>query len=439
MGCRHLLHSPGGMRKKVLALVDCNNFYVSCERVFHAALENTPVVVLSNNDGCVVARSNEAKKLGIKMGQPAFQCQDILHKHQVQVFSSNYSLYADMSARVMKVLAGFAPAIEHYSIDEAFLDLSSLAIDDLTEFGRTLKARVMQYTGIPVSVGIAPTKSLTKIATEIVKKDPLYGGVLDLTALADHELDTYLAAVSIEDVWGIGRKYALFLSNYGITTAKDLKYGDEKWIRRYLTVVGERIVYELRGIACMPLECEPKSKKGIMCAKTFGREVTHLHELEEAVATYTARAAEKLRGQETLAAALNVFVQTSQFNTDVPRYSNSFTVPISYPTSFTPDLIGYALHGLHAIYREGYRYKKAGVYLTKIVPGEGVQPDLFGDFSLHEHYQQARLMAIVDALNRIYGRDTLFFAVQGITRPWKMQQSRLSPRFTTQWSEILAL
>jgi DNA polymerase V len=430
------------MRKKVLALVDCNNFYVSCERVFHAALHNKPVVVLSNNDGCIVARSNEAKKLGIKMGQAVFQCQDILHLHHVQVFSSNYSLYADMSARVMNVLSQFSPTIEHYSIDEAFLDLSNLtsdASDDLTEFGHTLKTRVMQFTGIPVSVGIASTKSLTKIASEIVKRDPKYGGVLDLTSLSGQELDAYLAATPIEDVWGIGQKYALFLSNYGITTAKDLKDCDEKWVRRYLTVVGERIVYELRGTSCIPLECEPKSKKAIMCAKSFGREVTRLEELEEAVATYTARAAEKLRSQETLATGLNVFVQTNQFNTNTPRYANSYTVHIAYPTSFTPDLLGYALHGLQAIYREGYSYKKVGVCLSKIVPEDGVQPDLFGDFSLREHSRQARLMALVDAINSIYGRDTLFFAVQGITRPWKMQQSRLSPRFTTRWSEILSI
>jgi DNA polymerase V len=427
------------MKKQVFALIDCNNFYVSCERVFHAALQNQAVIVLSNNDGCVVARSNEAKKLGIKMGQPVFQCQDIIKKHQIQVFSSNYSLYADMSRRVMHVLAQFTSALEVYSIDEAFLDFTSHQGDDLVESGRLICARVLQFTGIPVSVGIASTKVLCKIATETVKKDPASAGVLNLYDLAEQEVDRYLQAISIEDVWGIGSKYALFLSNHGIVTAKDLKYSDEKWVRRHLTVVGERIVFELRGISCMPLECEPKPKQGIMCSKTFGREVGSFSELQEAVSTYTARAAEKLRSQETLTSSLNVFVQTNRFQQEVPYYANSYTMQLPYPTAFTPALIVHALVGLRAIYREGYRYRKAGVYLAKIVPEEHVQPDLFGEFSLHEHYQQSRFMSIVDALNRVYGRDTLFFAVQGISRSWKMRQSHLSSRYTTQWSEILTI
>jgi len=427
------------MKPKVIALVDCNNFYVSCERVFNAQLHNRPVIVLSNNDGCVVARSNESKKLGIKMGQPLFQCQDIIEQHHVQVFSSNYSLYADMSSRVMKVLASFSPTIESYSIDEAFLDLTDLAIDDLTEFGKTIKARVMQLTGIPVSVGIAPTKCLAKVATEVVKTDSLFGGVLDLTQLAEDKLDQMLAKVAIEDVWGIGRKYSLFLGNYGITTAKHLKDADQKWIRRYLTVVGERIVLELRGISCIPLETERPPKKGIMCSKTFGKDITTLDELTEAVATYTARAAEKLRQQDSLAASLTVFIRTNTFNPNLPQYSNSFTCTIPYPTAFTPELIRAALTGLKAMYKDGYRYKKAGVYLSQITPLDAVQPDLFGDFSLAQHVQQARLMALIDAVNRVYGRDTLVLAVQGTTRAWAMQRLRLSQQFTSRWEEILTV
>lgn len=427
------------MNTKVLALIDGNNFYVSCERVFHAALQDQAVIVLSNNDGCVVARSNEAKKLGIKMGQPVFQCREIIKKHHIQVFSSNYSLYADMSRRVMHVLAQFSSALEVYSIDEAFLDITAHQSDDLMEYGRLLRARVLQFTGIPVSIGIASTKVLCKIATETVKKDPASAGVLNLCELSAKEVDRYLQAIAIEDVWGIGPKYALFLSNYGITTARDLKYSDERWVRRHLTVVGERIVLELRGISCMPLECEPKPKQSIICSKTFGREVRRLVELQEAVATYTARAAEKLRSQQTLASTLTVFVQTDRFKQEVPYYANSYTLALPSPTAFTPELIAHALVGLKAIYREGYGYRKAGVSVTKIVPEDHVQPDLFGEFSLHEHYQQARVMFIVDTLNRVYGRDTLFFAVQGINRSWKMRQSHLSGRFTTQWSEILTI
>jgi len=317
------------------------------------------------------------------------------------------------------------------------MDLSHRQGEDLVELGRVIRARVLQFTGIPVSIGIAPTKVLAKIAAEIVKKDPAYAGVLDLHRLTGQDIDPYLEAIEVGDVWGIGRKYALFLSNYGIDTARDLKYCDAQWARRHLTVVGERIVLELRGISCMPLEVEAKSKQGIMCSKTFGREVTEYEQMMEVVANYTARAAEKLRSQETLASSLSVFVQTSRFNQQEEHYSNSFALRIPYPTAYTPDLVVYALQCLKAIYRPGHRYKKAGVFLSKIVPEESVQPDLFGEFSLSRHYQQVRLMYIVDAINRVYGRDTLFFAVQGVVRPWRMRQSQLSGRYTTQWSEIL--
>lgn len=427
------------MRKKVFALVDCNNFYVSCERVFHASIQNKPVVVLSNNDGCIVARSNEAKKLGIKMGQPLFQCQDIIKKYNVQIFSSNYSLYADMSARVMKILSQFSPAIETYSIDEAFLDLTSFATVDLTELGQTIKARVFQFTGIPVSVGIAPTKSLTKIATEIVKEAPHYGGVLDMTEFTQAQTDALLSTIAVEDVWGIGRKYTLFLNNYGIETAKDLKYADQKWIRKYLTVMGERIVLELQEISCMPIETEKSAKKGIMCSKTFGKEISAENELREAVATYTARVAEKLRQQDSLTATLTVFIKTNSFNKNIPQYANSFTIDLPHSTAFTPELITSALEGLRAIYRDGYRYKKAGVYLSKITSQDSLQLDLFGSLSLEKHTRESRLMFIVDAINRIHGQNTLFFAVQGISRTWAMQQHHVSSHFTTRWDELLTV
>ena len=427
------------MRKKLFALIDCNNFYVSCERVFNASIQNKPTIVLSNNDSCVVARSNEVKKLGVKMGQPVFEIAGLIKKHNIQVFSSNYSLYADMSKRVMNVLSKFSPHQEIYSIDESFLELTDQVIDDLTEFGRTIKDCVMQQTGIPVSVGIAPTKCLTKIASEIVKSDPSYRGVLDLSSLSDEQIDKYLTQVEIGDVWGIGHKYALFLGNYGILTARDLKYADEKWIRRHLTVMGARIVLELRGISCMPLEEDTPPKQGIMCAKTFGREITEVEEMQEAITTYTARAAEKLREQDSLTTCITVFIRTNSFKKNVEQYSNSFTTHIPYPTAFTPDLIKYALEGLKAIYRPGHSYYKAGVFISKIKPQSSVQPDLFGDFNLTELYKQARLMMIVDAINSIYGRDTLIFAIQGVTRSWKMKQLKLSSRFTTRWSEVLTI
>jgi DNA polymerase V len=427
------------MRDRIVALVDCNNFYVSCQRAFHASLQKKPVIVLSNNDGCVIARSNEVKALGIKMGQPFFECRDLIEKHHIHVFSSNYSLYADMSDRVMKVLAEFAPRLEIYSIDEAFLDLTSLSLADLTAYGHEIRVRVLQLTGIPVSVGIARTKTLAKLANEIVKKQPLYVGVLDLSGLSAQDIDTHLEALPVEDVWGIGAHYGHFLRSEGIFTAKELKNADETWIRKHLTVVGQRTVLELRGIACIPLEPELQAKKGIMCAKTFGREITSQEELEEAVANYTARAAEKLRSQHSLASCISVFIQTNRFKKGIPQHSANLSRHLQFPTAFTPDLIKQALEAVRAIYRPGHGYRKAGVYLSKIVPDENVQPDLFGGFSLSVHYKQMRLMSIVDVINKVYGRDTLFFAAQGIARPWKMRQERRSLRYTTKWSELLSV
>jgi len=426
------------MKKKILTLIDCNNFYVSCEKAFSGAIQAKPTIVLSNNDGCVVARSNDVKQW-IKMGQPVFEVEDIIKEHDIQVFSSNYTLYATMSARVMRVLSRFSPALEVYSIDEAFADLTDLVVDDLTDYGKTIKARVLQYTGLPVSVGIASSKCLCKIANELVKHDPSYEGVLDLSALSEEDVDTLLSRVAIEDVWGIGRKYATFLQNHGILTARDLKYADEQWIRKYLTVTGHRIVLELRGISCIPLEIVRPTKKGIMCAKTFGQEITEYTELAEAVACYVARAAEKLRSQDSQTAFLTVFVRTNHFNKTIPHYENSYSIRLPLATAFTPDLIVSALRGLKAIFQDGFKYKKAGVMLSKITPLAHMQPDLFGDVSLYDYYRKARLMAVVDAINSIYGRDSLFFAVQGGTRPWKMRQSRLSGRFTTQWGEILTI
>lgn len=427
------------MKQKVFALIDCASFYVSCERAFQAALHNRPTIVLSNNDGCIVALSSEAKQLGLKRGQPLFKCQEVIRAHGVQVYSSNYSFYQEMSARVMNVLAGFSPRLEVYSIDEAFLDLSDLVIDDLTEFGRMIKERVLQCTGIPVRVAIASTKCLTKIACELVKDNPQCGDVLDVTGFTSQQLDAALARIVIEDVWGIGPKYARFLRNHGVLSARDLRDADEKWVKKYLTVVGARIVLELRGISCLPLEVKRPPKQHIACAKSFGREIESLTELEEAVSTYAARAAEKLRAQDSLASRLTVFLRTNPFDTRIPQYANSFTVDLPHPTAFTPELFRHALAGLRAIYQEGYRYKKAGIELSRITPLHAVQPDLFGEVSLYGHYRQARLMAIVDALNRIFGRDTLVFAVQGISRSWRMRQGMLSQHFTTRWEEILTI
>ncbi len=424
------------MKAKLFALVDCNNFYVSCERSFDTSLRERPVIVMSNNDGCVIARSNEVKRLGVKMGQPIFQIQGLIKQHNIHLFSSNFSLYGDMSERVMQVLRMLCPKVEVYSIDEAFLDLSDLAIEDRAAFGRQIAQRVMQYTGLPVSVGIAPTKALAKIAAKQVKKQPAFEGALDISTYSVQEMDSLLSGIPAEDIWGIGRQYSKYLRGKGIITARDVKYADEKWMRKKLTVVGERIVLELRGISCLPIETMTKKKKGIMSAKSFSRPVEDFEELYEALANYTATCAEKLRQQDSLAATITVFLRTSMFRNQ-PQYSDSFTVTIPYPTSFTPELFLHARQCLKVIYKPGYRYQKVGVAVSHITPDETVQPDLFDDFSLEAHYQRMRLMAIMDAINHIYGRDTLYFAVQGVTRSWKMKQEHLSGCFTTKWSDIL--
>ena len=424
----------------VVALIDCNNFYCSCEQVFNASIQQRPVIVLSNNDGCVVARSNEARALGIKMGQPVFEIRDLIEQHEVVLFSSNYSLYADMSARVMSTLSAFSPRAEVYSIDESFLDVSHIQPECLDAYGHQIRETVWRFTGIPVSVGIASTKTLAKVANEVVKHNPCYQGVLNLTRYTEEELDELLASLAIKDVWGIGPRYAQRLqTGRNICTAKELKYTDEYWIRRRFSIIVQRTVLELRGIACIPLETEPKPKKGIMTAKSFGRPVVSLEELEEAVATYTARAVEKLRSQESAASSLTVFLQTNPFKVDEPQYARSLTRVLSFPTSFTPDFLGVALEMVRSIYKPGVSYKKAGVYLSRITSQEALQTDLFGDYSIEREYKKARLMAILDCINEWWGQHTVFFGAQGIGREWKMRQERRSPRFTTQWGEILVV
>jgi DNA polymerase V len=332
----------------------------------------------------------------------------------VQVFSSNYALYADMSDRVMQTLATFSPRVEVYSIDEALLDLTHVPREQLRAFGRQIRETVWRFTGIPVSVGIADTKTLTKVANEVVKKNPVYQGVLALVESTEEELDELLETLPVQDVWGIGPRYARLLQSRNILTAKDLKYADQRWIRRHLTVVGERTVLELCGVDCIPLETHAKPKKGIMTAKSFGRSVERLEELEEAVATYTARAAEKLRKQESATSCISVFLHT-----------NAFT--------------HVALDMLRSIYREGYSFKKAGVFLSRIVLQDVLQADLFGDYSLEREYKKARLMCVVDLLNEWWGSNTLFFGAQGIERAWKMRQERRSPRYTTRAGDIVVV
>jgi len=425
--------------RTVLALVDCRNFYVSVERVFDSTIRTRPVLVLGNNDGCVVALSEEAKKLGIRRGMPLFECLELVKAHDVVLFSSNYALYQDFSDRVMQTLSAFAPRQEVYSIDEAWLDCSHVHQDLLPHYGRSLQVTVRQHTGLPVHVGIAPTKTLTKIANEVLKQRPEYRGVLSVVCLPEAEIDAFLAQISVDDVWGIGSRFAVRLGELGIFTAKQLKDADLFVLRRRFTVTVQRTILELRGIACLPLEPHPKRKQHIASAKSFSHPVDSVESLAEAIATYTARAAEKLRGEGSVAGCISVFLTTNRFNARAPQYTNSASRSIHLPTDFTPALLHAALDALWSIYQGGYAYKKAGVLLSDLRPHEPLQFDLFGEVSLEQHYRQARLMQAIDVINRLFGQDTIFFGAQGLVRSWQMQQARRSPRYTTRWNEIFAV
>lgn len=416
---------------KLYFLVDCNNFYVSCERVFRPSLADRPVVVLSNNDGNVVARSDEVKRLGLPFGAPFFRVRELARKEGVAVFSSNYTLYGDMSRRVMECLARFSPEMEVYSIDEAFLSVGEAAGNPL-EYGMRVRDTVRRWTGIPVSVGIARTKTLAKLAARFAKREPASGGVLELIDGAC--LKERLAMAGAGDVWGVGERYRLLLERYGIRTALELRDAPDRWVRRNMTVTGLRTVWELRGVPCLPLEELPAPKKGIVSSRSFGRPVESLEELREAVASYTARAAEKLRCQGSVVGSIAVFLSTNRFREKDPQYSASFACRLPEPSSYTPRLMGAALHLLGRAYRRGYRYKKAGVMFYEIMPEGEAQLDLFSRF--HDSDRTRRLMGTMDRVNRAMGRHALRFAVEGSVGSWRMRRDFLSGRYTTHWAEI---
>ena len=419
------------VQNNIFALVDCNNFYVSCERVFNPRLEGRPVVVLSNNDGCVVARSNEAKKLGIGMGVPLFKVRRLIEAHGVEVYSSNYTLYGDMSRRVMATLGEFTPEMEIYSIDEAFLDLSGFAGRNLTEYGRKIRTTVRQWTGIPVSVGIAPTKTLAKIAHHLAKKSAKADGVLDLTD--SPYLDTALARTTLDDVWGIGPGFTRRLRKAGIENALQLRDADDRWVRKELHVVGLRTVHELRGQTCYELEVSPPAHKGIVCSKSFGYRVESLTELREAVAAYTSRAAQKLRRQQLAAGVMTVFVMTNLFSRNEPRYFNAETIELPTATNDTGALIKYALQSVDKIYRPGCRFKKAGVMFDALLPQDKVQGNLFDGA---DHARSRKLMRVLDRINSVMAADTIRYAAAGLQQPWKTKFHKRSGRFTSRWDEL---
>ncbi|MBN2410775.1 Y-family DNA polymerase [candidate division KSB1 bacterium] len=420
-----LFNTPTYSINKIYALVDCNNFYASCERVFNPKLWTRPVAVLSNNDGCIVARSQEVKDMGIPNGAPYFKYREVLEKNNTAVFSSNYTLYGDMSQRVMEILEGFADRLEVYSIDEAFLRLNGFERFNLDEYGLNIRETVMRGTGIPVSVGIAQTKTLAKVANKLAKKN---GGTYNL--LGHPDIDAVLEKF---DVWGVGRQYTKFLNRYNIKNARQLKYADDNWVRKHMTVVGLRTVWELRGISCIQLEQAPPPKKEICTSRSFGKPVETISEMREAVADYTSRAAEKLRKQRSVAGNILVFITTNRFK-DEPQYTNYIQVNLPSPTSSSFDLVQHALFGLEKIFKTGYRYKKCGVLLTDICPADQVQTSLFGN---NKYDPKAdKLMKVMDRINRRYGTKTINIAASGYRKMWNMKRDMKSPHYTTDWNEL---
>lgn len=416
--------------RPVFALVDCNSFYASCEQVFDPRLRDRPVIVLSNNDGCVIARSAEAKAIGIKMAEPFFEQQELILGHDVQVFSANFTLYGDMSNRVMEVLRQFSPGMEVYSIDEAFLDLAGFQ-GDLEDYGRKIRNTVYRWTGIPTSIGIGPTKTLSKIANRIAKRDKSARGVFDIT---DHpDIDRLLESIDVGDVWGIGRRYARLLNGRGLRNARQLRDLPDKFAKQRMTVMGLRTVTELRGEPCIGLDQAVRDKKNLLSSRSFGKPVRERAELEQAVAEYASLAAEKLRRQKSMASAVSVFIETDTFR-DEPQYRNFATAGLAVPTGYTPDVIRAAGRALDRIFRPGYAYKKAGVMLSEVVPDSRVQLDAFaydGGIKLKQSVMRA-----MDSVNARMGRNKLYYAAQGVDKTWGMRQKRLSKRFTTRWDEI---
>ncbi|MGE0558796.1 MAG: Y-family DNA polymerase [Burkholderiales bacterium] len=418
--------------KRAIALVDGNNFYVSCERIFNPALEGRPVVVLSNNDGCVVSRSAEAKALGIRMGVPFFEVRALVKSHGLVWLSSNYALYGDISARMMALLCGFAPRQEVYSIDECFLDFSSMTVDIAT-YGHGIRDRIRRCLGITTCVGVGGTKTLAKLANHVAKTCARYGGVFDWDMPAAAERETIMCGLDVSEVWGVGRRLAPRLRELGIHSALDLQRVPAKRIRGHFGVVLERTVAELNGTPCIELEASAVRRGQIAASRSFGRPVTELGELREAVASYAIRAAERLRAQHSACALVGVYIETAGFHDPAQRYDASTAVPLTVASDDSRRISAAALFGLERIWRPGYRYKKAGVWLGGLQPAAVPQAELF---PAYERPRSARLMAAMDRINRTYGMNTATFAGAGIRQPWRMQSARRSPRYTTAWNEL---
>ena len=414
-------------KKNKIALVDCNSFYVSCERLFNPKIQKKAVVVLSNNDGCVISRSREAKDLGIKMGEPYFKVKELVKKNKVEVYSSNYALYGDISRRVMKVLKTFSPKVEIYSIDEAFIDLSFIDEKGVEDYGREIRSRVLKWTGIPTSVGIASTKTLSKVANHIAKKEK--AGVIYLNTNIDEKLKKF----PIEDVWGVGKQLSKFYHKNNISNAYDLKNVSNTWVKKGTNVLGAKTAMELRGIPCIDLQIDQEKRKNCCVSRSFGRKVKDLNELEESVITHCLNAAEKIRADDQIAKTITVFIRTSPFDKNRRYYSNSKTIDLAIPTSNSIELIKNAVKALTDIYKYGYAYQKAGIILSGLKDANQNDQNLLTPLLENK---SKKLMKAIDYTNTKYGRYAISIAQAGLSKGWKMRREHSSKIDTASFDSL---
>ena len=415
----------------MIALADCNNFYASCERVFNPTLKNKPVVVLSNNDGCIIARSNESKQLGIKMGEPVFKAREIIEKHNVNVFSTNFALYGDMSKRVMTLLASLSPEIEIYSIDEAFMNLAG--IKKCFEIGLHMRDTVKKHTGIPISIGIASTKTLAKVANHCAKRFTKKG--VYVLKRKDHISDI-LKSMPVSKLWGVGSRYSRMLRSYGVDNAHEFVSLDEKWVLEKMTVMGLRIQRELKGESCISMDINPSPKKNICTSRSFGTKVRDFQSLKESISSHAARCAEKLRSEKGCARYVSVVIKTNPFS-DSDYYCGYKSSSFDVPTNDTLDIINAAENILRSIYKKGLEYKKSGVIVGDIIPQNQVQLNLF-DMD-EKRIKRKKLDSTVDTINQAMGRSTIHIGSQGIAKNWQLKREKLSPCYTTKWNDLLTI
>ncbi len=412
-----------------IALIDCNNFYANCERIFRPDLATSPVLVLSSNDGAIISRSNEAKALGFKMAQPFFKVRGLAQQHKVSVFSSNFALYADISNRIMTILAQFSPAQEVYSIDESFLDLTGF--HNITERAKEIRQRVLMYAAMPVCIGIGPSKTLAKLMNFVAKQHPKSQGVFNYNQLTERQIDSVLSNIPISEVWGIGRRLNKSLLNLNIETVKQLRDADLTAMRGHFGITMEKTIRELRGESCITIEEIVRPKQQIISSRSFASSISDLFDLESAIAHFISCAAEKLRSQKSIASMVQVFLMTDRFRQDQPQYHPCMTMPLPMPTSNTMLLQRAAIECLKTIYKKGFRYRKAGIMFYGISSESVLQVDMFSTAP-----ENPQLMQTLDAINRRFGRGTLTLSQDGAIKNWAARQDQKSPSYTTDWEQL---